>query len=88
MQSVSSKTDIKLGDEPEQVLSAASASALGEVAQDEVYGLNINTGTISSRFDLNSYFGGLDMPLYALVYKFFLKDYESVPILRWARSIL
>jgi hypothetical protein len=83
---ISTKDNTKVGNELEQLLSPALTSALETQAQDDVRGLIVNIGTISSKFDLISYFGGSNMPQYALVYKIFLKDNESVPVLRRAQS--
>ena len=83
---ISTMDGTKVGNELEQLLSPTLTSALEEHAQDEVRGLIVNIGTISSKFDLNSYFGGANMPQYALVYKIFLKDSESVPVFRRAQS--
>jgi EthD domain len=83
---ISTKDNVKVGDELEQILSPALKSALELHAQDDVYGLIANVGTVSSKFDLNAYFGGSSMPQYALMYKVFLKGNESVPVFRRAQK--
>ncbi|KAG5797857.1 hypothetical protein H9Q69_003085 [Fusarium xylarioides] len=42
--------------------------------------------SLEQTFDLNSYFGGANMPQYALVYKLFLAGPESVPLVRKAQA--
>lgn len=55
-------------------------------AQDETWGLIANIGIISDKFDLNAYFGGGDMPQYALMYKIFLRNHASVRVFRKAQA--
>lgn len=74
------------GKELEEQLSPFLVNALESHAQEEAWGLLVSIGAISSRFDLNAYFGGSKMPQYALVYKVFLKDSASVPVVRKAQT--
>ena len=60
--------------------------ALQENSSGEIYKAEVNVGFVSSEFDLNSYFGGSNMPQYALVYKLFMKDTKSVPSIRRAQK--
>jgi hypothetical protein len=83
---ISTRDDEREGEQLEKVLSPALISALEECAQDEVWGVIANIGIISTKFDLNAYFGGGNMPQYALVYKIFLKNNESVPVFRKAQA--
>lgn len=63
-------------------------SALEKNASNEVRGMQVNVGIVSSKFDLRAYFGGSSMPQYALVYKVFLKDAASVPAFRKAQKAI
>ena len=74
------------GDQLEKQLSPLLAETLENHAQEETWDLLVNIGTVSSKFDLNAYFGGSNMPQYALVYKIFLKDNASVPAVRKAQA--
>lgn len=84
---ISTPDNNKEGEQLETALSPLLVEALGRYCQDEVYGLIANVGTVSDKFDLTSYFGGTDMPQYAVVYKIFLKDPASVPVFRKSQKI-
>ena len=75
------------GQELERVLTPSLRDSLEKCAQDEVWGMLVNIGTVSSKFDLNSYFGGANRPQYALVYKVFLKDHASICAFRKAQVV-
>ena len=74
------------GHELERVLTPSLRDSLEKYAQDEVWGMLVNIGTVSSKFDLNSYFGGANTPQYALVYKVYLKDHASICAFRKAQA--
>lgn len=83
---ISTQDNVREGEEVEKVISPALIKALEENAQQDVWGLQVNVGVASTKFDLNSYFGGSNMPQYALVYKVFLKDRSSVSAFRKAQA--
>jgi len=83
---ISTPDDQRDGTELEQIVSPVLTQALEQHAQDDCWGLVLNQGTVSERFDLNSYFGGAHMPQYALVYKIFMKDNSSVRAIRRAQA--
>jgi len=85
---LSTSDNEKEGANLEKMVTPAFKSALEEQCQDDVYGLIVNVGVVSSKFDLNAYFGGADMPQYALVYKAFMKDNSSVTAVRKAQKAL
>jgi len=74
------------GEQLEKVLSPALISELEKHARNETWGLLVNVGIVSTKFDLQAYFGGSNMPQYALVYKIFLKDNRSVTAVRKAQA--
>ncbi|KAF5246004.1 hypothetical protein FANTH_7094 [Fusarium anthophilum] len=69
---ISTPDDRKDGESLEQTLTPRLVDAIHSCCQDQ--------------FDLNSYFGGVNMPQYALVYKLFLAGPESVPLVRKAQT--
>ncbi|KAF5588145.1 hypothetical protein FPANT_6677 [Fusarium pseudoanthophilum] len=78
--------DRKDGESLEQAVTPRLVDAISSCCQDQVWGLICNVGAVSEQFDLNSYFGGANMPQYALVYKLFLAGPESVPLARKAQA--
>lgn len=54
--------------------------------QDEVWGIRANVAEVSEHFDLHAYFGGADLPPYAVVYKIYIKDEAYVPSIRKAQK--
>ncbi|KAF5666291.1 hypothetical protein FCIRC_10238 [Fusarium circinatum] len=83
---VSTPDDRKDGESLEQTLTPRLVDAIHSCCKDQVWGLIRNVGAVSDQFDLNSYFGGANMPRYALVYKLFLAGPESVPLVRKAQA--
>ncbi|KAH7082078.1 hypothetical protein FB567DRAFT_530545 [Paraphoma chrysanthemicola] len=63
------------------------ARALERYCQNEVSGLVANVGEVSEKFDLQAYFGGANVPQYALVYKIYLKDASSVMAVRRSQKV-
>ncbi|CAK7207780.1 hypothetical protein SEUCBS139899_010593 [Sporothrix eucalyptigena] len=61
-------------------------NALEETAQDDVRGLLVNVGFTSEKFDVATYFGGNNMPRYALVYKIVMQNAASVAAVRRAQA--
>lgn len=70
----------------EKTLSPLLITALEKHAAGQVSGLIANIGIASSEFDLTKYFGGSDMPKYALVYKILIQDSSSVTSVRKAQA--
>lgn len=66
------------GQELEATLTPFLRAALEQHCDDEVWGLRVDVGVESDKFDLAAYFGGGGMPRFCLVYKIFLKDHASV----------
>ncbi|KAF5978728.1 hypothetical protein FBULB1_6045 [Fusarium bulbicola] len=83
---ISTPDDRKDGVSLEQTLTPRLVDAINSCCQDQVWRLICNIGAVSDHFDLNSYFGGANMPQYALVYKVFLAGPESVPLVRKAQA--
>ncbi|KAF9773507.1 hypothetical protein IL306_008658 [Fusarium sp. DS 682] len=83
---ISTPDDTKDGKSLEHALTPRLIESLNACCQDQVWGLACNVGAVSDQFDLNSYFGGANMPQYALVYKIFLSGPESVPQVRKAQT--
>ncbi|KAF5655297.1 hypothetical protein F25303_705 [Fusarium sp. NRRL 25303] len=83
---ISTPDDTKDGESLEQTVTPRLVDAINSYCQDQVWGLICNVGAVSDQFDLNSYFGGANMPQYALVYKLFLAGPESVPRVRKAQA--
>ncbi|KAF5977935.1 hypothetical protein FCOIX_6267 [Fusarium coicis] len=83
---ISTPDDRKDGENLEQTVPHRLVDAIDSCCQDQVWGLICNVGAVSDQFDLNSYFGGANMPQYALVYKIFLDGPESVPLVRKAQA--
>lgn len=83
---ISTPEDTKDGESLEQTVTPRLVDAINSYCQDQVWGLICNVGAVSDQFDLNSYFGGANMPQYALVYKLFLAGPESVPLVRKAQT--
>lgn len=75
------------GEDIEATVSPLLTAALEEHCQDDVWGVIANVGAVSEKFDLNAYFGGANMPQYALVYKVFLKDSASVSAFRKSQKV-
>lgn len=82
---ISTPDDVRDGTELEQVVTPLLLRSLEAHCQADVWGVICNVGAVSDKFDLNAYFGGADMPQYALVYKLFLTGAESVTALRRAQ---
>ncbi|KAF5594367.1 uncharacterized protein FSUBG_9469 [Fusarium subglutinans] len=83
---ISTPDDRKDGESLEQMLTPRLVDAIRSCCQDRVWGLICNVGAVSGQFDLNPYFGGANMPQYALVYKLFLAGPELVPLVRKAQA--
>jgi hypothetical protein len=83
---ISTPDDRKDGESLEQTVTHRLVDAIDSCCQDQIWGLICNVGAVSDQFDLNSYFGGANMPQYALVYKIFLDGPESVPLVRKAQA--
>ncbi|EXA33708.1 hypothetical protein FOVG_15011 [Fusarium oxysporum f. sp. pisi HDV247] len=83
---ISAPDDKKDGESLEPTITPRLVDAIKSCCQDQACGLIGNTGAVSDQFDLNSYFGGANMPRYALVYKIFLTGLESVPLVRKAQA--
>lgn len=83
---ISTPQNTREGDELEKVLSPVLATTLEAHASEDVWGLLANIGIVSAEFDLNKYFGGANMPQYAVVYKIFMKDSGSVTAVRQAQA--
>ncbi|RBQ78508.1 hypothetical protein FVER14953_07697 [Fusarium verticillioides] len=79
---MSTPDERKDGESLEQTVTPRLFDAINSCCQDQIWGLICNVGAVSDQFDLNSYFGGANMPQYALVYKIFLDGPESVPLVR------
>lgn len=62
-------------------------SALEEIASDAVCGLLVNIGFASDKLDVTKYYGGKDMPRYAVVYKIVMQNAASVASLRKAQAV-
>ena len=84
---ISSQDQRKDRQKLEELLSPVLVGAIGEYCQEEVWGIICNVSMQSEQFDLNMYFGGSDMPQYALVYKIFLKDAASVTAFRKSQQV-
>ncbi|KAL1903218.1 hypothetical protein Sste5346_000503 [Sporothrix stenoceras] len=61
-------------------------AALQAMALPDVRGLLVNVGFTSEKFDLTTYFGGKDMPRYAVVYKIVMRSAASVRTVRRAQA--
>jgi hypothetical protein len=83
---ISTPDDRKDGEVLEQTITPRLVDAINACCQGQAWGLICNVGAVSDQFDLNSYFGGANMPQYALVYKIFLTGPESVPLVRKAQA--
>lgn len=83
---VSTPTNEREGNELSQAASPIMIEELNRYASQDAVGLNVNIGMLSSQFDLNSYFGGSDMPQFALVYKIFMRSVSSVAAIRKAQK--
>ncbi|KAH7178807.1 hypothetical protein DER46DRAFT_622381 [Fusarium sp. MPI-SDFR-AT-0072] len=83
---ISTPDDRKDGESLEQTITPRLVEAINAYCQDQAWGLICNVGAVSDQFDLNTYFGGANMPQYALVYKIFLTGPESVPLVRKAQA--
>ncbi|KAL6362007.1 hypothetical protein LRP88_05490 [Fusarium phalaenopsidis] len=83
---ISTPDDVRDGTKLEQVVTPLLLKSLEAHCQANVRGVVCNVGAVSDKFDLNAYFGGADMPQYALVYKLFLTGAGSVTALRRAQS--
>jgi EthD domain len=59
---ISTPDNVCEGEQLERVITPALTKALEENAQEDVWGLQVNIDVESTQFDLNSYFGGLNMP--------------------------
>ena len=73
------------GRQMEREVTPILVSALEAHAPNDAWGLIASTG-LDSDFDLRKYFGGADMPVYALVYKVLLKSTASVSAFRIAQG--
>ncbi|GME26954.1 Dimeric alpha-beta barrel [Neofusicoccum parvum] len=72
----------------EEGLSGVLRRALEREARGEVYGLLVNVGLKLEEFDPASYFGGKDLPKFALVYKIYMRDGgEAVRAVRRAQKL-
>ncbi|KAF4335204.1 hypothetical protein FBEOM_10948 [Fusarium beomiforme] len=83
---ISTPDDMKDGKNLEQVITPRLVESVNTHCQDQVWGIICNIGAVSDQFDLNTYFGGANMPQYALVYKIFLSGPEAVPQVRKAQT--
>ncbi|KAH7254285.1 uncharacterized protein BKA55DRAFT_510323, partial [Fusarium redolens] len=83
---ISTPDDMKDGEVLEQTITPRLVDAINACCQGQAWELICNVGAVSDQFDLNSYFGGANMPQYALVYKIFLTGPESVPLVRKAQA--
>ncbi|KAH7070379.1 hypothetical protein BKA63DRAFT_578933 [Paraphoma chrysanthemicola] len=68
-------------------VSPVLARALEKHCQNDVWGLIANVGEVSDKFDLQAYFGGANVPQYALVYKIYMKDAASVTAVRQSQKV-
>ncbi|WAO86360.1 Hypothetical protein NCS54_00363200 [Fusarium falciforme] len=82
---ISTPDDVRDGSKREQAVTPLLLKSLETYCQADIGGVVCNVGAVSDKFDLNAYFGGADMPQYALVYKLFLTGAESVTTLRRAQ---
>ncbi|EKG17707.1 Dimeric alpha-beta barrel [Macrophomina phaseolina MS6] len=76
----------KNGAEAEKTLTPLLRNALEKSASDEVYKWLVNVGLTLEGFDPSAYFGGADLPKYALVYKIYMKDANSAIAVRNAQK--
>lgn len=82
---LASNTGSADGSDMERQLSPVFVKSLEKHASHTVRGLRVNIG-VQSDFPLRKYFGGANMPVYALVYKVELNDDESIPAFRAAQA--
>lgn len=71
----------------EKIITPLLRAALEKEAKTDVYKWLVNVGLTIPEFDPTSYFGGAELPKYALVYKIYLKDAGSVAAVRKAQKV-
>lgn len=75
------------GAQAEKVITPLLREALEAETRHEVWKWVVNVGLTIPEFDPSSYFGGADLPKYALVYKIYLKDPTAVGAFRKAQKV-
>ncbi|UPK91065.1 hypothetical protein LCI18_002000 [Fusarium solani-melongenae] len=83
---ISTSDNTRDGSELEKSITPLLTSTLESHCQNDASAVICNIGAVSDKFDLHAYFGGADMPQYALVYKVYLSDPASVPAFRKAQK--
>ncbi|KAB2577873.1 Dimeric alpha-beta barrel [Lasiodiplodia theobromae] len=75
------------GAQAEKIITPLLREALEAETRQEVWKWVVNVGLTIPEFDPSSYFGGADLPKYALVYKIYLKDPTAIGAFRKAQKV-